>query len=477
MKKRKLLNLCMVMTIIVTLLCAVMAVGSLKGWFRNAKPALTAENEIENILTIKEKTGIVFVERAGIFYELKTDDILRDGDLIYTKGSANATLLNSDGKSLVLSNETKLVVTSIAQSSFLLEEGELFVNAIDQELSVSLASEEKTLALQNSMVSMSSYPSSDTIYVYAGEVALESEQLESAVVEEGTKLSVLTDENGVFSVQTNTFTAEALNDGQIQNLLSYADSVQLCFTADNLQDVLSTRAKEKQLAQQAQLLLEEQAKETLEQEQQDYENQQQVASSSVVVVPSTGSVSSSSGSVSSDSNTSSSSTSNENSSSSTSSSSSSSTNSSSGTTSSSSSSTSESKSYCTIEIRCDTILNNMDNLTAGKESYVPSDGTILATSKMEFSEGETVFDVLKRACGIVDIQLEYSWTPLYNSYYIEGINHLYEFDCGNESGWMYKVNGWFPNYGCSSYSLKDGDVIVWCYTCNGLGADVGGGGY
>ena len=93
---------------------------------------------------------------------------------------------------------------------------------------------------------------------------------------------------------------------------------------------------------------------------------------------------------------------------------------------------------------------------------------------MAFSDGETVFDVLRRACTAQQIQLEYSWTPLYDSYYIEGINNLYEFDCGGESGWMYKVNGWFPNYGCSSYSLKDGDVIVWCYTCNGLGADVGG---
>ena len=34
------------------------------------------------------------------------------------------------------------------------------------------------------------------------------------------------------------------------------------------------------------------------------------------------------------------------------------------------------------------------------------------------------------------IQLEFSYTPLYASYYIEGINHLYEFDVGPESGWM-----------------------------------------
>ena len=82
-------------------------------------------------------------------------------------------------------------------------------------------------------------------------------------------------------------------------------------------------------------------------------------------------------------------------------------------------------------------------------------------------------DVLKKVCTAADIQLEYSWTPAYDSGYIEGINHLYEFDCGKESGWMYKVNDWFPNYGCSSYKVENGDNIVWCYTCNGYGEDVG----
>jgi hypothetical protein len=69
--------------------------------------------------------------------------------------------------------------------------------------------------------------------------------------------------------------------------------------------------------------------------------------------------------------------------------------------------------------------------------------------------------------------MEFSMTPIYNSNYIEGINNLYEFDAGELSGWMYKVNGWFPNYGSSRYVLKDGDVIEWVYTCD-LGRDVGG---
>ncbi len=136
-------------------------------------------------------------------------------------------------------------------------------------------------------------------------------------------------------------------------------------------------------------------------------------------------------------------------------------------------STSKDKKYVYITILCNTILDNMSDLTPGKEEFVPEDGVILPMVKVEFTEGETVFEVLQRICKRQSIQMEYSWTPLYGSYYIEGINNLYEFDCGHQSGWMYKVNGWFPNYGVSLYELSEGDQIVFAYTCKGLGTDVG----
>ena len=129
---------------------------------------------------------------------------------------------------------------------------------------------------------------------------------------------------------------------------------------------------------------------------------------------------------------------------------------------------------CTVSIVCDTILNNMDILDPAKTEYVPENGILLDAVQVPFAEGETAFDVTLRACEAYDIQIEYSWTPLYDSYYIEGLGHLYEFDCGSESGWMFKVNGWFPNYGCSSYKLEDGDAVVFAYSCKGLGEDVGG---
>ncbi|HBD62844.1 MAG TPA: hypothetical protein DC038_00255 [Clostridiales bacterium] len=128
---------------------------------------------------------------------------------------------------------------------------------------------------------------------------------------------------------------------------------------------------------------------------------------------------------------------------------------------------------CTLSVRCDTILNNIDWLDPEKVELVPEDGVIFATKTVTFYEGESVFNVLHREMKKAKIHMEFMNTPMYNSVYIEGINNLYEFDCGELSGWMYKVNGWFPNYGCSRYQLKEGDIIEWVYTCD-LGVDVGG---
>ncbi len=127
---------------------------------------------------------------------------------------------------------------------------------------------------------------------------------------------------------------------------------------------------------------------------------------------------------------------------------------------------------CTVTIRCDTILDNLSQLDDAKRPYVPADGVILNEITVEFAQGESVFDVLQRVCAAAEIPLEYSWTPLYDSYYLEGICHIYEYDCGAESGWMYAVNGIYPNYGCSEYEVQAGDAIVWRYTCIGLGGDL-----
>lgn len=126
---------------------------------------------------------------------------------------------------------------------------------------------------------------------------------------------------------------------------------------------------------------------------------------------------------------------------------------------------------CYLTIECKTILNNMANLTPGKEQFVPQDGYILKKSAVTFNEGESVFDLLLRETKNRGIHMEYEWTPIYGSNYIEGINQLYEFDCGAGSGWMYYVNGIKLNYGVSKCILQEGDNVEFRYTCD-LGNDL-----
>lgn len=120
---------------------------------------------------------------------------------------------------------------------------------------------------------------------------------------------------------------------------------------------------------------------------------------------------------------------------------------------------------CTVSIRCDTILEHRDDLDEEKRDLVPEDGIILAPTIVTFEQGESAFDVLRRVCRDNTIHMEFTTTPVYNTAYIEGIQNLYEFDCGELSGWMYCVNGQYLNCGASAYSLRDGDVVEWNYTC------------
>ena len=111
---------------------------------------------------------------------------------------------------------------------------------------------------------------------------------------------------------------------------------------------------------------------------------------------------------------------------------------------------------CTLSISCQTLADAPEKCKADKQELIPADGWMLLRETKNHK-----------------IHMEYSETPLYQAAYIEGIGNLYEFDAGETSGWMYSVNGWFPNYGCSKYAVADGDVIAWVYTCD-LGQDVGG---
>ncbi|MDO5478967.1 MAG: DUF4430 domain-containing protein [Clostridia bacterium] len=132
----------------------------------------------------------------------------------------------------------------------------------------------------------------------------------------------------------------------------------------------------------------------------------------------------------------------------------------------------ETERFCTISVRCDTVFNHGDLIDAAILESLPANGVVLMPMQVEFYDGESVFDVLARTLRSNNIHMEFTNTPMYKSAYIEGIANLYEFDCGELSGWMYKVNGIFPDYGSSLYEVKNGDIIEWVYTCD-KGKDVG----
>ena len=127
---------------------------------------------------------------------------------------------------------------------------------------------------------------------------------------------------------------------------------------------------------------------------------------------------------------------------------------------------------CTLEVRCDMLLGKLDQMAPEKADLVPENGILLETVELEFNGGESVFDVFRKVLREEKIHFEYVDASAYDSVYIEGIGNIYEFDCGPQSGWMFSVNDVYPGLGCSAYTLADGDVIVFHYTCD-LGADLG----
>lgn len=130
------------------------------------------------------------------------------------------------------------------------------------------------------------------------------------------------------------------------------------------------------------------------------------------------------------------------------------------------------KTFVKLSIDCLTALDNLDRLDATKVSLLPKDGFFLPAKEVELNPGETVFDVLLRETRANGIHMEFNKNPALSSSYVEGIGNLYEFDCGELSGWTYLVNGKGIGYGSSSHVLADGDVVKWRYTCD-QGRDVG----
>ena len=128
-----------------------------------------------------------------------------------------------------------------------------------------------------------------------------------------------------------------------------------------------------------------------------------------------------------------------------------------------------------LSIDCNTILDNMDKLDSQlkNSSDISDDGQILAASEYEFYEGDSVYDILQRAVKKNKIQIAFQGSSQNSlgTVYIKSINNIYEFSCGELSGWIFTVNGKQSGKGCSDVTVSDGDVIRWAFSCD-LGRDI-----
>lgn len=420
MKKQMIANMVMVAIILVIVAVGIFTAGHILGWF----------DKNEDVAVLTDLHGMITVERDGVCYTIEKDLALRQSDVLILENGATAAVQTGDDY-LVLNSGVKLRIENPDRKHFSaqIDSGEIFCTAKN---TIELSFDGQTLRVHDSTVLLSIRTGAQSVSVLAGSV-------ES--VSAGQQLNWVGGEKSV-----GTLAIQSLNDFAILCIRNSSQS--LCFTTDDL-DALEAQRLADQQKELEEILNpttpsaetttpvetkpegakpEETKPEEAKPGETKLSESKPEETKPVVIKPEETQPAH----------------------------------------------TQPSKTYtCTITIRCDTILDNMDKLNPDKAVYVPCNGVILQTVAVKFTEGETAFDVLKRACEAADIQLEYSWQPIYNGYYVEGINHLYEKDCADASGWMYKVNGWFPNYTISNYILQEGDSIVLCYTCVGYGTDVG----
>lgn len=116
-----------------------------------------------------------------------------------------------------------------------------------------------------------------------------------------------------------------------------------------------------------------------------------------------------------------------------------------------------------------------------EELYGEPVGTIIAATEVPYVDGDSMADVTVRLLNAMKLRFEYTGTAESN-FYLSALkdfelNGKYyatfgEFDAGSLSGWTVRLNNWHINQSSSAFTVADGDVISWLYTCQN-GADIG----
>lgn len=104
---------------------------------------------------------------------------------------------------------------------------------------------------------------------------------------------------------------------------------------------------------------------------------------------------------------------------------------------------------------------NTGNVNSCVISVITDEEAVIDEETVYFEDGGTVFDVLSDAVKRHKLQFDYS--GIGEMVYINGIDNLYHFDKGAESGWVFTVNGEYMTIGCGKVKVEEGDRIEWKY--------------
>lgn len=450
-KKKRLYNIIMVAIIALFAIGAILIVFRTKGYVADESKSIKATKVY----------GLASVERNKLVMNLKEDQPLMAGDVITTKTGGRVTLA-ANGSNYILGDKSCAKITEVENGNVKLKllSGYIFVKQNESNKGMVNAGRGSLEAL-NAFYSVSQFKGTTTFTSFNGGLAVNIEGDQNAsIVEAGSCLYIYDNSTELSSLNVNR-----LSNFELICLMEYVDKYELCLTKEELQKVVALRQEEiKELTEGDTTWLAEATEDdkttldnseateagttgdkTTEDKTTEDKTTEDRTTEDKTTEDKTTEDKTTEDKTTEDKTTEDKTTEDKTTETAT---------------------TEEQGPTCSIVIRCDNILYHMEDLSPAKAAYVPSNGIILGTLAVKFKQGDTAFDILKKVCSEKGIQLEYSYTPMYGSYYIEGIHNLYEFDCGVNSGWLYKVNGWLPSYGCSEYEVEDGDVIVWMYTCD-----------
>ena len=97
-----------------------------------------------------------------------------------------------------------------------------------------------------------------------------------------------------------------------------------------------------------------------------------------------------------------------------------------------------------------------------------ADGSVSADVTTSVPAGASVYDALVAACDQAGISVNARNTQY--GVYVAAIGGLADMDSrfSGTTGWRYGVNSTdYIGVSCSSYTVHDGDTVIWWYTTNG----------